>query len=546
MDERVQRHRGRVTWGTLCFGVALLFAIASRCVWIGRPFQNDAGLYVAIGRTVAHGGMLYRDLWDTKLPSVALLTAPLYLAFGGRWWCYVAFSLMLGVCSAIAVARSARRLGGRCAGLAAGLTALVMLNGPMFVGSGFQLETIQTCFALLGASLFIRLATPDLQRSTDRRREAPIALACGVLGGLAAMAKPTGLAATGAAVVVILLGWKTFGGGRAGRAIGAITCGVLLVVSLNVLYAVHAELTPAVPGVLREISRYASGTPWAQTLAPKTFMFLSVILWPIAVAVAAVVAVRPFVKASPAIDDAKLPLSSSFAVPIMAFAPAWLLFELVGVILQKRAYSYHFLPIVPPACLLFGLVMSRVAASLQRCAAIMVAIVPLVVLQTNSALEQLPYVWKKKDPLIDVAAYVRAHTQPDDSVFADPVGGLSVLADRDPGARLGMLIHFVNDDDAPHRFCGELLNDLATRRPAIIALPGKASLDERFKNWEHQPILARNPTRDRAYHEAWDRLLAFVHDRYQFEIDIEGTRIFRRRAAALPATSPLESSAQDG
>src|SRR5438105_15106117 len=85
----------------------LLIVVISRLGFLSAPFQNDAGIYIMMGKTLVEGGRLYRDFFETKLPSVALLTAPLYAAFGSSWACYVVLQLALAVAAAFLLARSA-------------------------------------------------------------------------------------------------------------------------------------------------------------------------------------------------------------------------------------------------------------------------------------------------------------------------------------------------------------------------------------------------------------------------------------------------------
>src|SRR5256885_12353869 len=82
----------------------LLIVVISRLGFLSAPFQNDAGIYIMMGKTLVEGGRLYRDFFETKLPSVALLTAPLYAAFGASWACYVVLQLALAIAAAFLLA----------------------------------------------------------------------------------------------------------------------------------------------------------------------------------------------------------------------------------------------------------------------------------------------------------------------------------------------------------------------------------------------------------------------------------------------------------
>src|SRR5437667_10253352 len=79
-----QGHDGRRTKASAGLIIALCIAVAvvSRMSFLAQPFSGDSGIYIYMGKVLAEGGSLYRDFFETKFPSVALLTAPLYLAFG--------------------------------------------------------------------------------------------------------------------------------------------------------------------------------------------------------------------------------------------------------------------------------------------------------------------------------------------------------------------------------------------------------------------------------------------------------------------------------
>jgi len=76
---------------------------------IAWPFLNDAGLYAYMGKTVATGGVLYRDFYETKLPGVGLIASAFWRAFGPNWAGYVLSQLALAMLAAAMLARAARR-----------------------------------------------------------------------------------------------------------------------------------------------------------------------------------------------------------------------------------------------------------------------------------------------------------------------------------------------------------------------------------------------------------------------------------------------------
>src|SRR5438552_6557301 len=122
--------------GKLALGGAIALAIVSRVGFLSAPLQNDAGIYIYMGKVLATGGRLYQDFYETKFPTVALFTAPLYLAFGAHWIFYVLFQLALALVAPFVLARAAARVAGEHAYLPTLLAGLVLLNFSRVVLTG--------------------------------------------------------------------------------------------------------------------------------------------------------------------------------------------------------------------------------------------------------------------------------------------------------------------------------------------------------------------------------------------------------------------------
>jgi hypothetical protein len=151
----------------------LLIALISRLSFLGEPFKNDAGIYVYFGKVLWEGGRLYRDFWETKFPSVPLLMAPLYAAFGNHWWPYVLLQATMGVAGAWALAAALRRYVGEWTFAPALIFGLIGLNLSRLTITGFQLETVQAFLEILSACVVLRsLARGGGRRSSVCRRVA--------------------------------------------------------------------------------------------------------------------------------------------------------------------------------------------------------------------------------------------------------------------------------------------------------------------------------------------------------------------------------------
>lgn len=78
---RLSRDR-TVAYDTGVLALAVIAMIATACA-SPRPIY-DAALFEYVGRELANGSMLYRDVWDNKLPSIFLVNALWSQLFGDR------------------------------------------------------------------------------------------------------------------------------------------------------------------------------------------------------------------------------------------------------------------------------------------------------------------------------------------------------------------------------------------------------------------------------------------------------------------------------
>ncbi|HTU80852.1 MAG TPA: hypothetical protein VMF61_01905 [Candidatus Acidoferrales bacterium] len=70
---------------------------------------NDSSLFEYFGLRIAHGAVLYRDLFDNKLPSIYLVDALYQLAFGSNYALHALAETVLGAASIVLFASIARR-----------------------------------------------------------------------------------------------------------------------------------------------------------------------------------------------------------------------------------------------------------------------------------------------------------------------------------------------------------------------------------------------------------------------------------------------------
>jgi 4-amino-4-deoxy-L-arabinose transferase-like glycosyltransferase len=349
-DHSDARPNARVVAGRwLLIGFCLIAALVGRLSYLSQPFDDDGAMFVYLGRVVTEGGRFCHDVVDNKFPTVGLITSPVYRAFGNRWGGYVLLQTALGVGGAMLLARSAARQFGESARLPALCFALVHFNLYVAVYGGFQLETMQCFFAILAAG-----AAMELLGGTGDWRDGFVV---GLAAGCAAMLKPTGGAVLAAfAIATIVTSFR-----RPFKVIAhgvASACGLAIPALVVLAYLVGTNVLHDMPTLYRQIARYAAETPFEPVDLLKPLTVIVIIGFPMYVR--GWIGRRDCTGVKP-------------ASPLMIFILAWLALEFAGALAQRRMYPYHFLPLAPPAALLFASIprqerLTRIAAAVAPAA----------------------------------------------------------------------------------------------------------------------------------------------------------------------------------
>ncbi|TMC50463.1 MAG: hypothetical protein E6J14_02570 [Chloroflexi bacterium] len=122
----------------------------------------DEGTYADIGRALAHGAVLYRDVWDNKPPAMYWLTTALTLR-GVSVPVLHAVLAALGAVGTLAVFILGRRLGGGRVAVMASLTYALLASLPNFDGDLLNAEVVGAVLVLLAMTLMLRETAPRPQ-----------------------------------------------------------------------------------------------------------------------------------------------------------------------------------------------------------------------------------------------------------------------------------------------------------------------------------------------------------------------------------------------
>jgi hypothetical protein len=519
---------------------ALGLAIAGRLSFLALPFRDDAGVYVAMGRAVVEGWQLYVDVWEQKPPGVAALLALFYSGFGHTWWPYVFVQLAAGLLVPVLLTLAVQwdRLGRPTVPTQRPLAtdhrttnflalALLAFNCPRILITGFQLETIMCLLTTAGACCFLAACSQPKSRAFA---------GFVVFAVVAALIKPTALSLAGAGCLALMVRPLPSSTGVVGGRVFALIGGLAvlgLVLLAQVALASWLQVEDQMLDLWREISSYGSGTPWSQIFQFKTLVFLGLTTAPALLAIAVLWQQRGSDQLEVATIGDRANAADGEDTRPAIFAASWLILELVGVMLQKRVYSYHFLVLVPPSLLLFGvLVRSPLNKHLQRAFYGVIGVLAAVgAFSTYN-------VARTHDPQERIVHYLKTHLRSGEAIFADPLGEFLARTSALPGARLLMAINMINHDAATERWTNQVLADFEKRKPRFIILQNPAMLEERVRSWEAQPVLALNPGRAAAHRDAWRRIVENVKQHYAVAADIDGRLIYERILEPEAAPAP--------
>jgi hypothetical protein len=335
------------------------------------------------------------------------------------------------------------------------------------------------------------------------------------------MLKPTGLAPMGAFALVLMHRFAKRPG-RAGACLAAMTLlGLSIPVAVVIAYLVSIDILRDMPAVVMQISLYAASTPlhWTDVFKPITVLTLA----------GFAIVVRGWVFRRH-VDQRVVPLERD----IIGFAVAWFVLELLGGLMQRRMYGYHFLPIGAPAALLFGMIPRR-----DRAHTLAAALAPVMILSVLGAREVLNYP-DPRLPILPTSEYLLTHAGPDDEVWQDAMPRLLLETNLKPGARFPIMFLFGNYDSAALDYTPMLLRDFEQRKPRYIILPSdvEQKIESEVTYCGH---LVRSPVRAANFAWAWRRIERHVKANYQPLVQIRAETIYRRVPATSSEVSPAPS-----
>jgi hypothetical protein len=472
----------------------LFSALLGRFCFLLRPMDTDAAIFIYMGRMVCDGGRLCHDLIDNKFPTVGLMMSVLYRVLGICWPAYIGVQTAASLGSAWFLGRAAARVAGAPARLPTMLFTLVFLNFSTAVFGGFQLETMQVLFTAMAGAAGMELL---------ERAEPADGFVAGLCAGCGAMFKPT---AAGVLVALVL----AMPMARRKRVVGifALCAGFAVPLCASLIYLVRADLLSDMPALCHQISTYAKQTVVAPEDLLKPVIALALLGFPMVI--------RGFVCRRQTDADAASP-----QLAIVMFLILWLMIETAGVIMQRRMYAYHFLPMVPPAALLFGILPRQCRPG--QLAAALVPIALLSISQAGGLIAGTP----PGDARLPISAYLAAHAKPGDAVWMDAWPRLVLETGLRPASRVPFTFLFCNYDRAGLDYSAMILADFEKTHPAYIIIP--VPLDHRLQcQIDFIRELSCRPERRASYLAGWHRIQQYALDHCVKEAMVGNDAVYRR------------------
>lgn len=502
----------------LALVAVLLLAVVIRIPSLWEPIGSDQAIGAVIGDALRHGWVLYRDIWDQHTPPAYYIYALAQTLFGRTTRTVYLLDLLWTLANGLALYGLARRWQGRATALLSMGLYFFFSNSVAFnrdiIGTWTMRAKVEGFMTLpLAGGFYAALRAMEGDEGRPRLWWGLAGLAL----GLAATLKPVAVLFL---VAVWLLLWATKATGKrkgAKEREHPVSPSPRLLVSSSLwlgggfllaqlVYLVPTMAQGTLRGLWRAVVLYNFGPYSVIGRSRSRFLVVSVLigketfgLWLLAAVAVLWMLLR----------DRRL--SNGLVV-------GWLVLSGVILVLQKKFFSYHYLPLVPPLCLLaaYGAVHLWRAGSCWRVRSAAWALRGLLVLlllangaqlaRTNGLYFSrfLRFASGRMDAETFYAAFnthprhysypadkavadwVRAHTRPEEPLGT--LGGYGAtpifLAQRPPAARYIFTYPLFHKRVADHplirQMRAEFLADLKASRPPYIVLFRPLEEFERF------------------------------------------------------------------
>ena len=373
--------RGHITRATIVkiFVVIAAVSLLLRILYAGHLYEDD-GLWFTAAEEIVRGKALYREIYFDKPPGLAIVYAVLFKIFGAHVITIRLFTILYSVAiSAVLYLFGARLYDKRVGLLAAGLFAVFSTTYTTGHVQGFSTDFLMVLPYTASAYLFFRAAS-------DRTHQNRLALAGGVLAGVAFQINPKGifdLIFFGTLMIV----WRRLASKSSNKndaipmdAEAKRPPSVLKLFALGTAGMVAGSLPfLAYLGITRSLreywlyvwdwgARYGSYNPLSRVLVSGMtrsidyFALNNTLL--IALVFVCAITFRRVAHHNVTSGD---PAQTSAAwLPRDSVLLLWLAVSYAGVVLGGRLYSHYFFQILPALCLIGARGLTEIRSRLRR------------------------------------------------------------------------------------------------------------------------------------------------------------------------------------
>lgn len=313
----------RWRWVGLACGLVVLVAVVLHWPSLRQPLDRDMAAHATVGSLANDGLLPYRDIVDNKQPLPYVVFAAVDAVAPRRTAPFRLTAALVSAAAGVSVLLMARRSVGLVPAVVAGLLAVIV--GVSRWVQGVDLNT---------EHLLVLTGTWAVLAPVAFRRWRGIALAAGVLLGVAGLTKAPGVLLAGPALWLLAAGrgdrdqslWATFVAYAAGAAIP-----VVVVVAF---YAAHGALGDLLYWNVFYNLAYVDVATGSRYLPPLD-------LWPVLILVAV-----GLLGATVALGRRDRPQLRDLAIGALG----WLVVSYVGAKLGGRDFPHYYAPMVPAAC----------------------------------------------------------------------------------------------------------------------------------------------------------------------------------------------------
>lgn len=321
----------------------------------------DDQMFGYYGWRIAHGAVVYRDVWDNKPPGIYWINALGFVLTGGE-----SYGGVIALCAAALVATHAAFFLIALSVYYREAAAVVTVIASFFLTHGYytcgtnRTETFLIALETAAVALYVRgFSRPSVRRD----------VAAGALCGGAFLFKQVGLAAWGAmglhAIVLMLLRRQSVAG--TARRCVALLCGAAGVIALAAgALAWQGALGEAIFATFTFNKAYfdvgESSFSDRDAAVQQLSYHLPVLRLPILMAIASVIhaglwTVRPWLRPRDVVQKLASDVKASCPHAMVLFG-IWLAAAAYGAVLSPHSFRHYLVPALPPLLLMSGYIIN--------------------------------------------------------------------------------------------------------------------------------------------------------------------------------------------